>query len=153
MFPKPGDRIDVVMSSETSRKQFHERLGALRRANKKLSAEQLERRLQRKPSRGRVNKSRTAALRITVILTMMRTMKGLPLTYTRPAVLCRDPRCKTTIHKAEPRLIHNIHDKDKERAAAIHKELRLLLDLDEFISDHQKFLGKSWGLVEEKKDE
>jgi hypothetical protein len=134
---KAGDEISP--EERAKRKRFHERLGAVRSMNKTLSQVQREARLQRKTSRGRVHKSAFVALKITVLLNMMREMKGLPLVYTTPAVLCRDPRCSTTIHPARERAIHAIQERDLAKAAELRKEINLLFDLDEFIEEHKDF--------------
>jgi hypothetical protein len=132
-----AEKESISPGEKARRKRFHERLGAVRSMNKTLAQVQREARLQRKPSRGTVHKSRFVALKITVLLNMMREMKGLSLVYRKEPVLCRDRRCKATIHPAVERPIHAIHDRDQERAAEMRKEINLLFDLDEFIEEHK----------------
>ena len=128
---------DISDEDRAKWKRFHERLGAVRTLNMDLSDGQRQLRLQGKGSRGTVHKSRLDALQITVLLIIMREMKGLPLTYIAPEVRCRDKRCDSVIKPARERLIHNVRDENLDTARALRKRFKVLLDLHEFIEEYE----------------
>lgn len=125
---------EISPEERAKRKRFHARLGALRTMNKDLAGMQLEARLQGKPSKGTVHKSRSRALKITVILNMMLEMRGLRLTY-YPKTVCR--HCGHITHPIKPQPIHAIRKEDADKAGELREELQVLFDLDEFIEDHK----------------
>lgn len=130
-FNLPVASIVAIREHNEKREHFQKALAFLKGKNKELSEEQKWARLQRKPSKGRTDKSRCKALEITTILNVSRRLRGLPMTYT-PRVKCR--HCG---HVAElpPRLIHNYPDRDVEFRVVeeVEEKLWLELKLDEFI--------------------
>lgn len=126
---------EISSEERAKRKRFRERLGAVRSMNKILAAVQKKARLEGKPSKGRIHKSRFVALKITVLLNMMREMKGL-ITFYLPVYECHDPKCGH-VTTGKPRPIHAIRGEDQTKAAELRKEINLLFDLDEFIEEHK----------------
>ena len=117
------------------RTHFRIRYKALRELNIFHSEEQRALRLQRKPSKGRVNKSPDKALKITVILVLMLRMRGLPTTCTH-RIFCRDKRCnqhRPALIKEEQRFIHNVREENRDRALFLQTSLIKELELGEFL--------------------
>jgi hypothetical protein len=116
--------------SDAHRVRFRDRYGSLRMRNKLLSDEQTHLRKQRKPSRGLINKDPDKALEITVLLRLMKKMKGQSLKYRPPCRLCGH------IDEATPeRDIHALPTDEwgKQKAARIEDEIIRELELDEFL--------------------
>ena len=87
--------------------RFHKVLTQLREINKKLSKSQHDLRLQRKPSRGKINKDRRDAIKITAVINLSRDIRGLSKTYTAQI------KCRCCGHiREEVRSVHNIPQKD-----------------------------------------
>lgn len=125
---------EISPEERARRRRFHERLGALRAMNKTFASTQQKARLEGKPSKGRVHKSKFLALKITVILNMMREIRGLRLVY-YPKTTCR--HCGHITCLIKPRPIHAIRKVDQDKARELRKEIWLALDLHEFIEEHK----------------
>ena len=128
---------EILTADDQKRQQFHNRLGALRMRNNMLSREQLELRKKRKPSKGAVNKSLAKALEITVLLRLMRKLKGMPMTYMMPERKCK---CGAILRKAQEREIHALPKDETGRlnGERIEYEIVTELRLYEFFEENQE---------------
>ena len=75
-------------------------------------------------------KSEERALRITVLLNMMRKMKGLPLKYTMPERRCK---CGRVLREAQERFIHNVRKENKAAAQFIETTYIKEMKIEEFL--------------------
>jgi hypothetical protein len=116
--------------------RFRKALAVLKERNKALSEEQRLLRLQRKPSKGAINKGRYRAVAVTTILNVARRLKGQPMTYC-PTVKCR---CCGHVREKPPQFVHNYPDSDNEFSMVEATEAKLWqeLGLDEFIEKMTK---------------
>ena len=139
------ERLKEKLAAEDEKRQrWHRELTRLRERNKELSGkqrlDQIDKGLEKqKPLSMRnlfkmLGKSQAVALEITVLLNLIRKMKGLPLMY-RPRHKCQC--CGHVTIDEEPRPVHALpeHKWGLEKAVRIADEIVRELDLDEFLQD------------------
>ncbi len=129
--------VKTETEEDRIRTQFRDRYGALRMRNIILAKEQRELRLQQKPSKGRIRKSRAKANEITVILNIMLQMRGKD-TVRSVQMFCRDRLCNQHRDKliGEKRVfLHAYPEDDYEsaRCLRLRKEIVKELELDKFL--------------------
>ena len=123
-----NEQLQIVDAEK--RERFHQKLSMLRRRNKELGE------LQRVARVEKIGKNIGRARQITVLLRLMRRIKGMPLTYNTPELRCHNPKCSAVLRNSEVREIHML-PKDlwgMNRAALFTEEICKELNLNEFLA-------------------
>lgn len=119
---------EMIRIDDERRQRFHEKLTQLRSVAKVQAA------IQRKSRIDKKGKSRRLSIYITVLLRLMRRIKGMPLTY-QPTYTCRDKRCKhVTVYPT--REIHALPQDERGKEYAKRTEIAIVgnLSLWEFLT-------------------